>query len=73
MVTRARLQAVFDHCRGTPTTIVYFTNRPEDVALDGFLWLGRERQAIVTDRAAFDALRTTGGREAGPREADSGQ
>jgi hypothetical protein len=65
MVTRARLQAVFDSFAGKPTTIVYFSNRPEDMTLDGFLWLGRTSQAIVADRAAFDALRTTGGREAG--------
>jgi putative ABC transport system ATP-binding protein len=64
MVTRARLQAVFDHFATTPTTIVYFTNRPEDMALDGFLWLGRQRQTIVPDRAAFDALRRTGNAEA---------
>jgi putative ABC transport system ATP-binding protein len=63
MVTRARLKAVFDHFAGTPTTIVYFTNRPEDMTLDGFLWLGRETQAIVQRRAEFDAMRQTGGQE----------
>jgi putative ABC transport system ATP-binding protein len=60
MVTRSRLQAVFEHFAGTATTIVYFTNRPEDLSLDGFLWLGRDRQTIVADRAGFDALRRGG-------------
>jgi putative ABC transport system ATP-binding protein len=64
MVTRSRLQAVFDHFAGTPTTILYFTNRPEDMTLDGFLWLGRQSQAIVTDRASFDSLRRTDSVEA---------
>jgi putative ABC transport system ATP-binding protein len=64
MVSRNRLQAVFDHFADRPTTIVYFTNRPEDLVLDGFLWLGRERQSIVGDRAAFDGLRRAGAVEA---------
>jgi putative ABC transport system ATP-binding protein len=64
MVTRNRLQAVFDHFASTPTTVIYFTNRPEDLTLDGFLWLGRERQTIVTDRASFDALRYSATAEA---------
>ena len=64
MVTRARLKAVFESFVGKPTTIVYFSNRPEDITLDGFLWLGREHQQIVADRGSFDALRTSDGREA---------
>jgi putative ABC transport system ATP-binding protein len=64
MVTRARLNAVFEHFKGKPTTIVYFSNRPEDMTLDGFLWLGRTEQKIVTDRAEFDRLRESAGREA---------
>jgi putative ABC transport system ATP-binding protein len=63
MVTRARLDAVFEHFKGKPTTIVYFSNRPEDMTLDGFLWLGRTEQQIVTDRAVFDRLRQSSGRE----------
>jgi putative ABC transport system ATP-binding protein len=73
MVTRARLLAVFAHFAGSGTTIVYFSNRPEDVTLDGFLWFGREEQRIVTDRRAFDALRTAAGREAAAREASYGK
>lgn len=63
MVTRARLDAVFEHFKGKSTTIVYFSNRPEDMTLDGFLWLGRTEQQIVTDRAVFDRLRQSSGRE----------
>ncbi len=63
MVSRQRLQAVFDSLAGSRTTLVYFTNRPEDMALDAYLWLGRETQAIVADRKDFDRLRSAGGRE----------
>ncbi|NJC08131.1 putative ABC transport system ATP-binding protein [Polymorphobacter fuscus] len=73
MVSRDRLKAVFAHFAGSPTTLIYFTNRPEDVTLDGFLWLGRETQAIVRTRAEFDALRTSGGREAVEREVGYGK
>ena len=73
MVTRARLKAVFAHFENTPTTIVYFSNRPEDITLDGFLWLGRAQQAIVADRGDFDTLRASGGREASRSEAPYGQ
>lgn len=73
MVTRARLKAVFAHFADTPTSIIYFSNRPEDMTLDGFLWLGRERQAIVADRTDFDALRASGGRETSRSEAPHGQ
>ena len=65
MVTRNRLQAVFEHLASTQTTVLYFTNRPEDLTLDGFLWLGREQQSIVTDRASFDRLRHAGEAENG--------
>nr|WP_310523106.1 ABC transporter ATP-binding protein [Polymorphobacter sp.] len=65
MITKARLQAVFDHFADKPVTILYFSNRPEDVTLDGYLWLGRETQRVVTDRAEFDRLRTSAGRETG--------
>jgi putative ABC transport system ATP-binding protein len=64
MVSRNRLQAVFDHFADTQTTIIHFTNRPEDLTLEGFLWLGRERQSIVADRASFEALRATATAEA---------
>ena len=57
MVAKARLQAVFDDFADKPTTLVYFSNRPEDATLDGFLWLGRADQQVVVDRGAFDALR----------------
>lgn len=58
-----RLQAVFDHFRGTRTTILYFSNRPEAIRLDGWLWLGAQDQEICTDQARFDELRIAAGRE----------
>jgi hypothetical protein len=33
------------------------------MTLDGFLWLGRTEQQIVSDRAVFDQLRQSSGRE----------
>ncbi len=67
IVAVTRLQAVFDHFAGSDMTLIYFSNRPEAVALDEFLWLGREAQAIVAVRAEFDALRNSdkGVRDAG--------
>jgi len=56
------MEGVFDFLRGSGTTLLYFTNRPEDVTLDGFLWLGRQQQQILTDRRAFDALRASAGK-----------
>ena len=64
MVSKPRLKAVMDSFAGTATTVIYFSNRPEDMTLDGFLWLGREHQQVVGDRAAFDQLRRSDGREA---------
>jgi putative ABC transport system ATP-binding protein len=62
-VARPRLKAVFDHFRTTRTTILYFSNRPEDLVLDGYLWLGLDRQMITSNRDEFDALRGAAGRE----------
>lgn len=67
MVSRHRMEAVFDHFRGSRTTILYFTNRPEDVTLDGFLWLGRQQQQILESRIDFDRLRALAGK--GPVDA----
>jgi putative ABC transport system ATP-binding protein len=61
-VTLSRLKAVFGHFAALPTTILYFSNRPEAVTLDGWLWMGLDRQAITRSRSEFDALR-------GPRRA----
>lgn len=38
-------------------TVIYLTNRPGDLTLDGFLWLGRAEQRITADRTEFDRLR----------------
>ncbi len=62
-VARPRLKAVFDHFRNTSTTILYFSNRPEDLVLDGYLWLGLDHQLITRDRGTFDKLRSAAGRE----------
>jgi putative ABC transport system ATP-binding protein len=65
MVNQQRLQAALDSFVGKRTTILYFSNRPEDVTLDGYLWLGSSNQAVVDDRAAFDALRSAQQQEPG--------
>jgi putative ABC transport system ATP-binding protein len=62
-VSLSRLMAVFAHLRTLPTTILYFSNRPEAVTLDGWLWMGLDQQVICRDRAQFDALRTPAARE----------
>lgn len=62
MVSVHRLEDVFRHFAGSRTTLIYFTNRPDDVSLEGFLWIGREQQQLLQDRAAFDRLRTTVGK-----------
>lgn len=64
----ARLTAVFARLAGSNTTILYFSNRPEAVTLDGWLWLGLQQQRITASRAEFDALRG-----AASRETDDGQ
>jgi putative ABC transport system ATP-binding protein len=51
------LTQVFDHLQHGETTLIYFSNRPEAMELDGYLWLGYNHQQIVEDRARFDALR----------------
>ncbi len=62
MVSLHRLEDVFRHFAGTRTTIIHFTNRPEDITLDGFLWIGRDQQLLLKDRSAFDRLRTSVGK-----------
>ena len=62
-VARPRLKAVFEYFRNTRTTILYFSNRPEDLVLDGYLWLGLDRQLITENRDVFDDLRAAAGRE----------
>jgi putative ABC transport system ATP-binding protein len=62
MVSLHRMAAVFRHLASSRTTVIYFTNRPEDVTLDAFLWLGREEQQIIADRSDFDRLRSRVGK-----------
>lgn len=60
MVSAHRLHDVLGYFGTTTTTVIHFTNRPEDLAADGFLWVGREDQAIFTDRDSFDRRRSAG-------------
>jgi putative ABC transport system ATP-binding protein len=60
VVAVSRLQAAFAHFAAAGTTVIYFSNRPEAMSLGQYLWLGRESQQIVDDRAVFDALRNAG-------------
>jgi putative ABC transport system ATP-binding protein len=62
MVSLHRMEAVFRHLASSKTTVLYFTNRPEDVTLDGYLWLGREEQRIMNSRQEFDHLRSKVGK-----------
>jgi putative ABC transport system ATP-binding protein len=62
-LTISRLKAVFNHFKGRSTTILYFSNRPEAVTLDGWLWMGLDRQRITNSREEFDQLRGAAGRE----------
>jgi putative ABC transport system ATP-binding protein len=62
MVSLHRLNAVFAHLASSKTTVIYFSNRPEDVTLDAFLWLGRENQQIFASRQEFDRLRSKVGK-----------
>jgi putative ABC transport system ATP-binding protein len=69
MVPLHRMEAVYRHLEATRTTLIYFTNRPEDVTLGGFLWLGREEQQILPGRPDFDRLRSKVGK--GPAVVDA--
>lgn len=51
------MRQVFAYFEGTDTTVIYFSNRPEDIDVGGFLWIGRDQQRIVSSRQDFDALR----------------
>lgn len=62
MVSLHRMEAIFKHLASSRTTLIYFTNRPEDITLDGYLWMGREEQRIITDRQDFDRLRSRVGK-----------
>ncbi len=62
MVSLHRMEAVFRHLSSSKTTVIYFSNRPEDVTLDGFLWVGREYQEILDSRQEFDRLRSKVGK-----------
>ena len=55
MLPKACLTAALDQLRTSETTVLLFSNRPEEIALDGYLWLGRKRQERVADPEALVA------------------
>lgn len=57
MVSERRMRAAFAHFAGTGTTVIHFSNRPQDLGGDAWFWAGREEQVITGDRAEFDVLR----------------
>ena len=57
MVPRPDLERMLAGLAGGPTTMLYFTNRTHPPVLDGYLWLGRRAQQLVSTQAEFDALR----------------
>lgn len=65
MVSLHRLDAAFRHFKSAGTTLVYFTNRPEDVKMDRFLWVGREQQLLLDHAHEFDVLRARVGKGPG--------
>jgi putative ABC transport system ATP-binding protein len=67
MVSKHRMDAILRHFQNSRTTVIYFTNRPEAVTLDGFLWVGRQQQHLLASRQEFDALRSSVGK--GPLDA----
>lgn len=60
MIPSDELARLFAALAPLPTTVIYFTNRANPLALDGYLWLGRDGRGGITDRAGFDALRGSG-------------
>ena len=64
IVPADELSRIFAALNPLPTTVIYFTNRNNPPALDGYLWVGRDRQWIEDDRDTFNALRRAGRKEA---------
>jgi putative ABC transport system ATP-binding protein len=52
------MRQVFAYFEGTDTTVIYFSNRPEDMDVSSYLWIGRDTQRIVSTWEDFDALRS---------------
>ncbi len=52
------IQQVFEHFEGQETTVLYFSNRPEAVTMDGYLWIGRQEQQVTADWTNFEAIRS---------------
>ena len=64
MVPVKWMNLVLDHLRGSETSVLYFSNRPEQIRPDGYLWIGQTQQQIVADWESFQALRAAGQTEA---------
>lgn len=58
MLPPARLDAVLEHLRPHGTTILQFTERPEGLARDAWLWIGKREQRRADDPAQFLPLMT---------------
>jgi putative ABC transport system ATP-binding protein len=60
MVPVKWMNKVLDHLRGGETSVLYFSNRPEEIRPDAYLWIGRQEQRIVADWDSFQSLRYVG-------------
>lgn len=60
MVPVKWMNRVLDQLRGGDTTVLYFSNRPEEIRPDAYLWIGRNEQQIVSDWDSFQSLRYLG-------------
>ncbi|WP_294089061.1 ABC transporter ATP-binding protein [Sphingomonas sp.] len=57
MIARPDLERMLAAFNSRDTTMIYFTNRATPPVMDGYFWLGRDRQALVASQTEFDALR----------------
>jgi len=56
LIPRNRVRSAAAALQRCSTTLLWFTQRTDDVTLDNWLWLGRTRQVVTNDRATFDAV-----------------
>ena len=54
LMPTATLRGALHALKGDGTTVLLCTGRPEAIALDGWLWLGRDRQRRFASKAALD-------------------
>lgn len=53
MLPTRSLKAALDRLKPAGTTVLIFSHRPEEIELDGYLWLGRRQQERVADARAL--------------------